>query len=213
MRGTKARPVAPRHRAPRHRGPRRRAGRSGRPATLLVVVTAAAAALVATGGGGASGSQGGTADPGVRVVTARQTSTVSALAPGSEAQPLRGTFDNRSAEPVYVTAVRARVAAVEGAAGDGDGACTVDDYRIAGTGSVGGRVAPGEGRGTRDVGPPDDPARRHRSEPGRLPGRAAGDRVHRPLSAAGRRYSWRSTISERGSMSSTSPVVSTSPTG
>jgi hypothetical protein len=112
------------------------------------VVTAAAAALVATGGGGASGSQGGTADPGVRVVTARQTSTVSALAPGSEAQPLRGTFDNRSAEPVYVTAVRARVAAVEGAAGDGDGGCTADDYRIAGTGSVGGRVAPGEGRGT-----------------------------------------------------------------
>ena len=137
MLGTKVGAAAPRHRE-------RRRSRT----TAVLVAVAAAALFLGIGSAGASGSQGTAGDARTQDLVVRQTSIVTGLAPGSGGQPLRGTFDNPGSEPVYVTAVRARVAAVVDARGDRVTGCPAGGYRIAGEGAVGTRVAPGEGRGT-----------------------------------------------------------------
>lgn len=65
-------------------------------------------------------------------ITAVQTSTVTAMAPGVAAQTLSGTFLNTNAGPVYVTSVTASISSVVKAEGAPAGTCTAADYTLSG---------------------------------------------------------------------------------
>lgn len=118
---------------------------------VAVVVTA----LVLSGGAAfaywtAGGSGTGTASTGSTVpITAVQTSTVTALAPGGAAQTLAGNFDNTNAGPVYVATVTASIASVTKASGAPAGICDPTDYTLTGaTMTVNAEVASGTGKGS-----------------------------------------------------------------
>ena len=89
-----------------------------------------------------SGSGTGTAGTGTNVaVVVKQTSTVSALAPGLAAQGLSGNFDNSNTSPVYVAGVTATVT------GTDKSGCDATDYLIAGTATVGTEIPAGNAQG------------------------------------------------------------------
>lgn len=79
----------------------------------------------------AGGSGTGSADTGTNVpITAVQTSTVSAMAPGIAAQTLTGNFTNTNAGPVYVSTVTASIASVT-KGGSPVAGCDATDYALA----------------------------------------------------------------------------------
>lgn len=104
---------------------------------VLVVAGAAFAYWTMAGSGTGSASTG---TP--MAVTVNQTSTVSALAPGSGTQALSGNFDNPNSGPVYVGSVTAVVS------GTNKTGCDASDYTIAGTATVNAQVAAGTGVGS-----------------------------------------------------------------
>jgi hypothetical protein len=104
---------------------------------VLVVAGAAFAYWTTTGSGTGSASTGTPT-----AVTVNQTSTVSALAPGSGTQALSGNFDNPNSGPVYVGSVTAVVS------GTNKTGCDASDYTIAGTATVNAQVAAGTGVGS-----------------------------------------------------------------
>jgi hypothetical protein len=79
---------------------------------------------------------GGTAsgEPQVAVTHAlrvNQTADLAVVGPGSPAQALSGTFDNRNGQPVHVTTVRASIASVLKAPGAVAGTCDSSDFTLA----------------------------------------------------------------------------------
>ena len=98
-------------------------------AGAIVVVTSVAAVAYWTAGGSGSG----TATTGtVSALTAVQTSTVTAMAPGDSAQSLNGTFTNPNNGPVYVSTITASISGVTKAVGAPAGTCDASDYTLAG---------------------------------------------------------------------------------
>ena len=111
-----------------------------------------AAVVLGTGGAAfaywtAGGSGTGEATTGtVTALTAHQTSTVTAMAPGGSAQTLSGDFDNPNTGPVYVATVTASISSVTKAAGAPAGTCDASDYTLStATMTVGHEVAAGSG--------------------------------------------------------------------
>ncbi len=100
----------------------------------IAIITAA---LVLTGGAAfaywtTGGSGTGSAATGTNVtLTAVQTSTVTAMAPGDVAQSLNGTFTNTNSGPVYVSTVTASISSVVKDAGAVAGTCDATDYTLA----------------------------------------------------------------------------------
>lgn len=95
----------------------------------LVVAAGGAAYAYWTAGGSGTGS----AATGTNVaITAVQTSTVSAMAPGDTAQSLNGTFNNPNSGPVYVATVTASISSVTKAVGAVAGICDATDFTLAG---------------------------------------------------------------------------------
>lgn len=113
------------------------------------------AALVLVGGGAAyaywttTGTGTGSATTGTNsTVSAIQTSTVTAMAPGVAAQTLSGNFTNTNAGPAYVTNVVASIASVTKDVGAPAGTCTAADYTLANaTMTVGAQVPAGSTQG------------------------------------------------------------------
>ncbi|MBC7632211.1 hypothetical protein [Aeromicrobium sp.] len=113
------------------------------------------AALVLVGGGAAyaywttTGTGVGTAATGTNAtVSAIQTSTVTAMAPGVAPQTLSGNFNNANAGPAYVTNVVASIGTVTKDAGAPTGACTAADYTLTNaTMTVGSQVPAGSAQG------------------------------------------------------------------
>ena len=99
-------------------------------ATGMVVLLAGGGVAYAYWTAGGSGT--GTAATGTNVaITAVQTSTVSAMAPGDSAQSLNGTFTNTNTGPVYVTSVTASISSVVKDGGAVAGVCDATDYTLA----------------------------------------------------------------------------------
>jgi hypothetical protein len=104
-------------------------------------VAATAAALLTAGGAAFAywtsiGSGAGSATTGKpESLTVNQTSSIAGLAPGADAQPLAGTFDNPNTTPITVNGVTATIAGVTTEDGDTT-ACATDNYLIGGTGTV-----------------------------------------------------------------------------
>lgn len=89
------------------------------------------------------GSGAGTETTGTNTsVVINQTSTVSGLAPGLNAQELSGNFDNPNAGPVRVGAVTATVT------GTDKTGCGPTDYTIAGAAPVNAEIPSGTGVGS-----------------------------------------------------------------
>lgn len=106
--------------------------------TKKTVAVVATATILLSGAGvafaywTAGGSGNGEATTGTNVsITAVQTSTVSAMAPGDTAQSLNGTFLNDNDGPVYVTTVTASIASVTKDTGAVPGTCDASDYTLA----------------------------------------------------------------------------------
>jgi hypothetical protein len=91
---------------------------------FLLSAAGAYAYFTQTGSGSATATTGSTAP-----ITVVQTSTISALTPGSTAQALSGKFNNPGGA-VHVTSVTATLASVTDALGDPIGGCTTADYQI-----------------------------------------------------------------------------------
>lgn len=104
---------------------------------VFVMAGAAFAYWTMTGSGTGSASTGTPT-----AVTVNQTSTVSALAPGSGTQGLSGNFDNPNTGPVYIASVTAVVSGTDKVG------CDASDYTIAGTATVNAQVAAGTGVGS-----------------------------------------------------------------
>jgi hypothetical protein len=76
---------------------------------------------------------GGTATGAVKAVTplrVNQTADLAVVGPGSPAQALRGTFDNRNGQPVHVAVVRVSIASVSKAPGAAAGSCDSSDFTL-----------------------------------------------------------------------------------
>jgi Camelysin metallo-endopeptidase len=105
--------------------------------TKKSLAVSAVAALLLGGGGAyaywtAGGSGTGSAATGTNVaITAVQTSTVTAMAPGDSAQSLNGTFLNTNSGPVYVATVTASISSVVKDGGAVAGTCDSTDYTLA----------------------------------------------------------------------------------
>jgi hypothetical protein len=114
--------------------------------TALVAVGAAvavASAGVAYAYWTTSGSGSGSAATGTSsAITVKQTSTVSAMAPGVAAQELSGNFDNTNPGPVYVHSVTAAVA------GTTNPGCTAADFTVVQPALVDDEVANGNAQGS-----------------------------------------------------------------
>ena len=102
------------------------------------VVVATSAVILAAGLGVAyaywsvSGSGSGDGTAGTNVgLTAVQTSTVTAMAPGVSAQTLSGNFTNTNSGPAYVSTVTAAIGSVTKAGGAPAGVCDATDYTLA----------------------------------------------------------------------------------
>lgn len=111
-------------------------------AALLLGIGGAAFAYWTAGGSGT-----GSATTGTNVaISAVQTSTVSAMAPGDSPQTLSGNFNNTNTGPVYVASVTASISGVTKATGAPAGTCDATDYTLtAATMTVGHEVAAGTG--------------------------------------------------------------------
>jgi hypothetical protein len=59
-----------------------------------------------------------------------QTAHLAPVVPGTPAQTLSGTFDNRSSEPVHVATVRVSIARVIKAPGAAAGSCDASDFTL-----------------------------------------------------------------------------------
>ncbi len=95
--------------------------------TVVVLGTSVAAFAYWTAGGSGTG----TATTGTVVpITAVQTSTISAMAPGDSAQTLSGNFTNTNAGPIYVATVTASIASVHQGGILAVG-CDATDYTLA----------------------------------------------------------------------------------
>jgi hypothetical protein len=105
--------------------------------TKKSLAVSAVAALLLGGGAAyaywtAGGSGTGSAATGTNVaITAVQTSTVTAMAPGDSAQSLNGTFLNTNSGPVYVATVTASISSVVKDGGAVAGTCDATDYTLA----------------------------------------------------------------------------------
>ena len=106
--------------------------------TKKTVAVAATATILLSGAGAAfafwtaGGSGTGNATTGTNVaITAVQTSSVTAMAPGDTAQSLNGTFLNTNTGPVYVATVTASISGVTKDAGAVAGTCDATDYTLA----------------------------------------------------------------------------------
>jgi hypothetical protein len=117
-------------------------------------VVALTAGLVLAGGAAfawwtAGGSGTGSATTGnVSALTVVQTSTISGLAPGLQAQTLSGNFNNPNSGPVYVASVTASIASVTDAGGNAITGCDATDYTLASaTMTVGAEVSSGNAKG------------------------------------------------------------------
>jgi hypothetical protein len=93
----------------------------------VAAISAGAYAYWTTGGSGSGNAASGTS----AVITAIQTSTVTAMAPGVAAQTLSGTFNNTNPGPVYVTTVTASIGSVVKDSGAVAGTCDASDYTLA----------------------------------------------------------------------------------
>jgi hypothetical protein len=89
-------------------------------AAILMLTAVGAYAYWTSTGGGEGTAATGTSDDLVVV----QTSTITAMGPGTAAQTLTGNFDNSSDGPSYVGSVTVVVA------GTDEAGCTADDYTI-----------------------------------------------------------------------------------
>ena len=115
--------------------------------TVAVLMTAAGAAYAYWTAGGSGTGTGATGTASALVV--RQTSTVSAMAPGAAAQTLSGNFDNPNTAAVYVTAVTAGISSVTKAVGAPAGTCDAGDYTLTGAEmTVDAQVAVGNASGS-----------------------------------------------------------------
>ena len=109
--------------------------------TLVVGGGGAAFAYWTTTGNGTGSATTGTAG----TITANQTSTITNLGPGVDAQTLSGNFTNTTSGPVYVGTVTVAIASVTQASG-ATGTCSADDYTLSPTVmNVGHEVATGTG--------------------------------------------------------------------
>lgn len=114
--------------------------------TAMVLISGGAAFAYWTGSGSGTGTA--TTAATTTALTAVQTSTVSAMAPGSAAQTLSGNFNNTNSGPVYVTSVTASIASVTKAAGAVAGVCDATDYTLASaTMTVNAQVPAGSAQG------------------------------------------------------------------
>jgi hypothetical protein len=111
-------------------------------ATFVAVVLIIAGAGVAfaywtSGGGGTGSAETGTSD----ALVVNQTSVVTGMGPGVAAQGLSGDFSNNGTTNAHVDTVTAEIGDITG----GDGACSADDYAIAGSPmTVNADLAPGD---------------------------------------------------------------------
>ena len=74
---------------------------------------------------------GGTSTGGVQLTTTVgviHTARLAPVVPGTPAQTLSGTFDNRSSEPVHVATIRVSIAKVVKAPGAAAGTCDASDF-------------------------------------------------------------------------------------
>lgn len=111
----------------------------------LVAISTVAYAYWTAGGSGSGSASAGTTTP----LTAKQSSTLTAMYPGDSAQTISGTFDNPNPGPIYVTSVTVSVGAVTKAAGAEAGTCDATDFTVANaTMTVGAEVAAGTSKGT-----------------------------------------------------------------
>lgn len=102
-------------------------------AGAIVAVATIAGSFAAYAYWSAGGSGTGTAATGTNVaISAVQTSTVTAMAPGDSAQSLNGTFLNTNTGPVYVSTVTASISSVVKDGGAVAGTCDATDYTLAG---------------------------------------------------------------------------------
>ncbi len=116
-------------------------------ATAAMLTLAAAGSAIAYWTAGGSGT--GSAATGTNVaITAVQTSTVTAMAPGDTAQSLNGTFLNTNSGPVYVATVTASITSVTKAGGAPAGTCDATDYTLAGAVMTVNAEAPADDTGT-----------------------------------------------------------------
>lgn len=117
--------------------------------------TIAAVAAVTVAGSGlafaywtAGGTGTGSAATGTTVpITAVQTSTVTAMAPGVAAQTLAGNFNNTNSGPVYVSTVSVAISSIT-KAGVAVTGCTSADYTLVQPTAVNAEVANGTGVGS-----------------------------------------------------------------
>jgi hypothetical protein len=78
-----------------------------------------------------------------------QTARLAPVVPGTPAQTLSGTFDNRNGEPVHVTKIRVSIARVTKAHNAAAGTCNASDFRLTHrTIAVGADVPSGRGTGS-----------------------------------------------------------------
>jgi len=101
-------------------------------ASAIVAAVTIAGSIAAYAYWTAGGSGTGSAATGTNVaISAVQTSTVTAMAPGDSAQSLNGTFLNTNTGPVYVATVTASISSVVKAGGAPVGTCDATDYTLA----------------------------------------------------------------------------------
>jgi hypothetical protein len=119
-----------------------------RTALFLVMLIGASHADVAA----AFLQSGGTSTGAVqetRSVGVIQTARLAPVVPGTPAQTLSGTFDNRSSEPVHVATIRVSIAKVIKAPGAAAGTCDASDFVLTDrTIAVGADVPSGRGTGS-----------------------------------------------------------------
>jgi len=102
-----------------------------------------AAAFLQSGGTSTGGGQV------TRSVGVIQTARLAPVVPGTPAQTLSGTFDNRSSEPVHVATIRVSIAKVIKAPGAAAGTCDASDFVLTHrTIAVGSDVPSGRGTGS-----------------------------------------------------------------
>jgi hypothetical protein len=113
----------------------------------IVVITGAVVVAAGTGiayaywTAGGSGSSTNNATGDTQNLVIKQTSTVTAMAPGAAAQELKGNFDNPNSASVYVHKVVASVGGVSVAG------CSAADFTITQPSAVDAQVAPGVAQG------------------------------------------------------------------
>ncbi len=100
----------------------------------------------------ASWQSGGTSTGAARVAHALgviQTAELGPVSPGTPAQTLSGTFDNRNGQPVHVVTVRVSIAKVIKAPGAAAGTCDASDFTLKhGNIAVAADVPSGRGTGS-----------------------------------------------------------------